>query len=263
MHFAVTGRAIVVGGILNQDKFRFQLAALVEGGGVPLVAVSRFLEQPGTDERGGVRQVEFPGADFNRAGFAVRLFEMAQEAVHFHCARLTPVPGCGLVCFWIQDGGFGVGGIAAETCQRGTLAGGRRRAAAGNPLAELHQPFGGAQIQAVIAFLGEITVVERVPFAEHAAAGVHLAADGLIGAQAKVGVEAVRFNEGGIMTLAAGFHRRDGLAALEHVFTLGIEHGKDRVHGRRLRSGSGGRFGKNLLNSKGQRRNGYKAQNAN
>ena len=138
VNFTVTGGAVGVGGVLNQDKFGLEFAILAKGGGVVGETVSGFIDQAGANQSRSVGEAKFPGFDFGSAGGGVGLGEMAEETVHFHRAGCLPVPRFSLTSFRVQEGGFRVGRVAAELIQGCTRSGGRRRPAARNPFPIFH-----------------------------------------------------------------------------------------------------------------------------
>src|SRR5690606_28080719 len=83
----------------------------------------------------------------------------------------------------------------------------------------------------------EVAVENGVPLAEEARAGIPRppagnAARRAVALQADVAVEIVGGDEGRVVAAAAGGHRGDGRAALQHVRPRRVEHWEDGVNGR-------------------------------
>ena len=86
MHRTVALTAIFGGGVLDVDVFRKQGAIAFEGAYVPFPFITFLADDIRAEEGGGVRPGEVAVQEFLRAGLVVGVGQVAEEAVHFHCA---------------------------------------------------------------------------------------------------------------------------------------------------------------------------------
>ena len=176
---------------------------------------------------------------------------MTQETVHFHRARLVPIPRRDTSIF-IQDSSFRIGFVRAEAGQVFAITRGFSRSAANNACAIEHQPFGSAQVEAFIFGGGKEAISERVPFAEHAIARVKPVIVGVVITQTEIRMKGMRGDELRVMALSTGLHGGNGFAAFEDVDTVRIEQREVWVDDRSLRFGDSFRRGQSRVDSKSE-----------
>ena len=171
MHCAMAGGAIGVARVLNLQDLAVDETLCGEGRPVPCPAFRAGLDDVQSEEGGRVGVGKTASANRSRARGQVGSLQMAEETVHFHGPGCEPIPyssipGC------VQERRLRIIDARFQGGQWFSGTRGRGRTATGHAITVEHQPFGGRQIETLVAGLRQKAISQRIPLAEQAGAGV-------------------------------------------------------------------------------------------
>ena len=172
LHGSVTEPTVLVLRLLNGDEVWLEFSVFVERAGIPLPPLFGLLYDAGAQKCCRVRPGKISRFQRFNSSVVVRVGGVAQEAVHLHHPRCLPVPGLTCPCLGIQHGRFWVCGVGQQVCQGQALAAGRRGPTSHVPTPKGHHPLRGAQVEPLVAWLGEIAVEKWIPATKGAIGGI-------------------------------------------------------------------------------------------